>query len=44
MGANQSSGAHGGDDSGVGGRKSTQEVKTCYYGLLNLDRQASDDE
>lgn len=36
MGANQSTGRGGGGD--------TQQVKRCYYELLDVDRQATDDE
>ena len=39
MGANQSSDAGGGSE-----RRATGEVKTCYYELLGIDRQASEDE
>ena len=42
MGANQSSDAGGG--SGGPGRRAAGEVKTCYYELLGIDRQASEDE
>lgn len=44
MGANQSS--HAGDSSGPGGggRGAVGEVKTCYYELLGIDREASGDE
>lgn len=41
MGANQSSDA--GDNNGPG-RSGPGEVKTCYYELLGIDRQASEDE
>ena len=44
MGANQSSGAGGSNGSGGGAMRGTQEVKTCYYKLLGVDRQASEDE
>ena len=44
MGANQSS--HTGGSSGTGGGPAgrAQEVKTCYYELLGIDRQACEDE
>lgn len=41
MGANQSSEAGG---SGGPGRQAAREVKTCYYELLGIDSQASEDE
>ncbi|CAF9943261.1 MAG: hypothetical protein ALECFALPRED_010930 [Alectoria fallacina] len=44
MGANQSSNAGGSNTPGGGGRRATGEVKTCYYELLGIDRQASEDE
>ena len=40
MGANQSSSANGGNS----GMKDSSEVKTCYYDLLGVERQVSDDE
>ena len=40
MGANQSSDAGG---SG-GGRGEAGEVRTCYYEVLGINRQASEDE
>ena len=39
MGANQSS-----DAGGSNGQRPTGEVKTCYYELLGVDRQAPEDE
>ena len=41
MGANQSSDA--GDNNGPGPR-APAEVKTCYYEVLGINRQASEDE
>lgn len=41
MGANQSSDA--GRSSGNGG-EAARELKICYYELLEIDRQASEDE
>lgn len=41
MGANQSSDA---GDNNRPGRRAPGEVKTCYYELLGIDRQASEDE
>lgn len=43
MGANQShdaGGSHGSRESG----RSSGTVKTCYYELLGVDRQATEDE
>ena len=40
MGANQSSF----DDHGHDPRGASGEVKTCYYELLGLDNQATDEE
>ena len=41
MGANQSSNTRG--SSGAGGG-AAGEVKTCYYALLGIDGQATEDE
>ncbi|KAL8912274.1 MAG: hypothetical protein Q9171_002729 [Xanthocarpia ochracea] len=38
MGANQSTG------SGTAGGNDTQQIKRCYYELLDVDKQATDDE
>lgn len=43
MGANQSSGADGGSNA-RGGSRIAGSQRTCYYGLLDVDRHASDDE
>ena len=44
MGANQSS-TNGRDDrDGPSADGSTSVVKTCYYELLDVDRQATDEE
>lgn len=40
MGANQSSG----DNRGGGREEDLVEFRTCYYELLGVARQASDDE
>ncbi len=44
MGANQSSDTGGSSGPGGRGRGPAGEVKICYYELLGIDRQASDDE
>ncbi len=46
MGANQSSdtGGSNGFEGGGEGRRGAEEVKTCYYELLGVGRQASEDE
>lgn len=44
MGANQSSDAGGSSESGGCGRGAAGGVKACYYELLGIDRQASEDE
>lgn len=44
MGANQSSDAGGSSGTWGGGRRAAGEVKTCYYELLEIDREASEDE
>ena len=41
MGANQSSDTGGSSGPGEG---AAGEVKTCYYELLGIERQASEDE
>lgn len=44
MGANQSSDAGGSSKPERGERQAPDELKTCYYELLGIDRQASEDE
>ncbi len=43
MGANQSSNGVEGDAGGAS-KNDPADMKTCYYQLLGVDRQATDDE
>lgn len=44
MGANQSAGTGSGRKTEAGGQPGAGDVKICYYELLGIDRQASEEE
>lgn len=44
MGANQSANADGSSGAEDGSEKQAAQVKTCYYQLFGVERQASDEE
>lgn len=43
MGANQSTGSDGNERPGDGG-ESTAALKTCYYEILGVERQATEEQ